>query len=365
MTTVTKHYEVLDGLRGTAALAVVVFHLCEYIFPDPAANPLRHAYLAVDFFFLLSGFVIAHAYDRRWPAISAMGFFRIRLIRLHPLVLLGVALGLIDYLFDPFAGESQNAGFRLIALNAVLGALLLPAPDLPNRFGATHSLNSPSWSLMQEYAVNIVYALFARRLGPRSLALLVVLSAVALSWGAVNHGHLSAGWSWDTFWLAPIRVAFPFFAGMLLYRLGLIIPMKWGYPILSAVLLAIFMTPNSEFTGWMDAALIILVFPTLVAAGAGSSVSGMAGSLCRFFGTISYPIYILHYPFVDIYAHWLWSGPHDPVALWAVSVTLVLGLIGFAWAVERYFDRPVRAWLAKAGQQGRTPPAALPQAAGS
>ena len=347
----TKHYEVLDGLRGTAALAVLIFHFFEYIFPDPVNNPLRHAYLAVDFLLLLYGLVIAHADDRRWPRMSVRGFFRIRLIRLHPLVVLGVVLGLIDYLFDPFAGDAQNAGFWLIAVNVLLGALLLPAPDLPNRFNATHSLDSPAWSLMQEYAVNIVYALFARRLGVRALCVLVAISAVVLAWAGSNQAHLSVGWAWDTFWLAPVRVAYPFFAGMLLYRLGGIIPMKWGYPILSVVLLAVFMAPNSHYTGLMDAALIIFVFPLVVAAGAGSSVSGRLGSVCRFFGAISYPLYILHYPFIDIYAHWLWSGQHDPAAIWGVFAAMVVGLIGFAWAAERYFDRPVRAWLGRTGQR--------------
>lgn len=343
----TRHYDVLDGLRGTAALAVVVFHLFEYIFPDPTHNPLRHAYLAVDFFFLLSGFVIAHAYDRRWPSMTVTGFFRIRLMRLHPLVLLGLSLGLLDYVFDPYAGESQNAGFWLIAVNVMLGALLLPAPDLPNRFNATHSLNSPSWSLTQEYVVNIIYAIFVRHFGIRMLTGLVIISAAVLGWAAISHGQLSGGWGWDTFWLAPIRVAFPFFAGILIHRLGFIIPMKWGYPILSVVLLAVFMTPNSAYTGLMDAALIILLFPLIVAAGAGSQVHGTLAILCRFFGTISYPIYILHYPFVDIYAHWFWTEQPEPAVIWLVSTALVAGLIAFAWAAERYFDRPVRSWLAR------------------
>lgn len=226
-----------------------------------------------------------------------------------------------------------------------------PRPILPNRFGCTHSLNSPSWSLLQEYVINVVYALFVRRFGIWALAGLVVISAMVLGWSATIHGTLLDGWAWDTFWLAPVRVAYPFFAGMLLYRMGVIIPMKWGYPILSAVLLAVFMTPNSDYTGLMDAALVILLFPVVVAAGAGSSVSRRLGSVCRFFGTIYYPLYILHYPFVDIYAHWIWSGKHDPASLWLVSSVLVAGLVAFAWAAERYFDRPVRAWLARVRQK--------------
>lgn len=345
----TKHFEVLDGLRGTAALAVVVFHQFEYIFPSVEANPLRHTYLAVDFFFLLSGFVIAHAYDHRWPAMSMGEFFRIRLTRLHPLVLLGASLGLVDYIFDPFAGDSQRVSSGLLLANFALGALLLPAPALPNRFNGTHSLNGPSWSLMQEYAVNIVYAFIGPRIGQRTLLGLVVMAGVVLSGTAISQGQLGQGWSWDTFWVAPVRVAYPFFAGVLLYRWGGTIPVKWGYPILSIVLLGVFMTPNlgsKVYNGLADAVWIIVIFPAVVAAGAGSEVEGVAGTVCRFVGRISYPIYILHYPFIDIFAHWFWSGTHSNAMVALVSVSLLVFLVAFAWAADRFYDGPVRRGLA-------------------
>src|SRR5262245_42183718 len=165
-----QHFEVLDGLRGSAALLVVLFHI-QGITVDFAQGKLLlpHAYLAVDFFFALSGFVIGYAYDDRWVRMTVAEFFRVRLIRLHPLVVLGAVLGLLSYLFDPFAGEKQNATLGLLAQAFVLGLLLLPAKPLPNRWDDTHTLNGPSWTLLQEYIGNIAYALVLRRLGTRAL----------------------------------------------------------------------------------------------------------------------------------------------------------------------------------------------------
>ncbi|MDA4698732.1 acyltransferase, partial [Enterobacter hormaechei] len=86
-----KHYEILDGLRGIAAIMVAMLHILE-IFSGGYHTKLmiNHGYLAVDFFFLLSGFVIAHAYDDRWNKMTIGQFFKRRLIRLHPLIIAGM-----------------------------------------------------------------------------------------------------------------------------------------------------------------------------------------------------------------------------------------------------------------------------------
>src|SRR5687768_1307866 len=102
------HYPILDGLRGTAALLVVAFHLLEAYFPKMADHPIHHGYLAVDFFFLLSGFVVGYAYDDRWERMSVMEFVKIRLIRLHPLVVLSIVVGAICFWFDPYANADNH-----------------------------------------------------------------------------------------------------------------------------------------------------------------------------------------------------------------------------------------------------------------
>src|ERR1700748_3183694 len=89
-----QHFEILDGMRGIAAISVVVFHFMEVIITDYSQNFIGHGFLAVDFFFCLSGFVIAYAYDDRIRQMGKANFFKARLIRLRPLVILGSVLGL-------------------------------------------------------------------------------------------------------------------------------------------------------------------------------------------------------------------------------------------------------------------------------
>ena len=80
------HYELLDGLRGVAALVVIWYHVFEGFAASPVDQRFNHGYLAVDFFFILSGFVVGYAYDDRWKrrTLSFGGFIKRRLIRLHP-----------------------------------------------------------------------------------------------------------------------------------------------------------------------------------------------------------------------------------------------------------------------------------------
>src|SRR5258708_35217396 len=122
-----EHFEVLDGLRGSAAFLIVIFHLFNYSFGwDTSLSLVRHAYLAVDFFFGLSGFVVAYAYDDRWTRMSVLQFFRIRLTRLHPLVLVGATLGLLGYLLDPFGKGVNQTSAPMLLLAYLTSLLLLP-----------------------------------------------------------------------------------------------------------------------------------------------------------------------------------------------------------------------------------------------
>src|ERR1700678_4109496 len=120
-----EHFEVLDGLRGSAAFLIVLFHIFNYPFSfRPPLHLMHHAYLAVDFFFGLSGFVVAYAYDDRWTRMTMLHFFRIRLIRLHPLVLIGATLGLLGYILDPFSKMMKRGPLSLLLL-AYLTCLLM------------------------------------------------------------------------------------------------------------------------------------------------------------------------------------------------------------------------------------------------
>ena len=207
------HYHVLDGLRGTAAFSVLAFHFLEFLSASPEQNPMAHAHLAVDFFFALSGFVLGHAYDGRGMAPAQ--FFARRLVRLHPMVVAAMLVGLLVYVLDPFAGNAQRVGVALspgaLALTFAMSLLLLPTPTLPNYFGETHSMNGPSWTLFQEYIANVLFALFAPRLGRRLHIALCIAAALLLLWTA-KPGWRACAWpalscwaSWCTAWAGASR----------------------------------------------------------------------------------------------------------------------------------------------------------------
>src|SRR5690606_36728326 len=195
-----KHFEVLDGLRGIAALAIVIFHFMEWIYPDPSHNFIGHGFLAVDFFFCLSGFVIGYAYDDRIKAMGLKEFFKSRLSRLHPLVIFGSVLGLLAFLFDAFSGESELYNTGRIILLFICSAFLIPFTSMAERGYNNFGLNAPSWSLFWEYVANLIYASFLCRSNKRALILLTAIAAGTLFHASFHPGKLVGGWNAATFW---------------------------------------------------------------------------------------------------------------------------------------------------------------------
>jgi peptidoglycan/LPS O-acetylase OafA/YrhL len=344
-----KHFEILDGLRGLAAIIVTIYHLLEGISGNYNVNPFHHAYLAVDFFFLLSGFVIGHAYDSRWDSMTIAQFLIIRLQRLHPLVILGTVIGALTYIYDPFVGYKQEAGTVAIAIAFILGILLVPAPTLPNRWYETHSLNGPAWSLFQEYLINIFYAFWGRKMKINTLVAFVAVSGITLIITAVHYGDLQGGWSWQDIWVGPVRVTFPFFAGLLICRLNLLVNIKFAFPITSLLLFVVFIVPHIprfRTNGLFDAACVIVLFPLIISIGAGSQVKGKLASACLFIGQISYPLYLLHYPFVHLYIHWITDKKPGSAIAAIAACTLIFFLIVGSWITLKVYDIPVRKKLA-------------------
>lgn len=350
-TTGKQHFEVLDGLRGSAALLVVLFHI-QGITVDFAQGKLLlpHAYLAVDFFFALSGFVIGYAYDDRWSRMTVPQFFRIRLTRLHPLVVLGALLGLISYLFDPFAAGKQNAPAFMILQALVLGLLLLPAKPLPNRWEDTHTLNGPSWTLLQEYIGNLAYALVLRRLSaPALLGTALVGAGGLFATGAVLN-TLDGGWGWNNFWMGPLRLWFPFIIGLWLYRARDSLPtFRLGWVPLTVVLIVAFCAPalpaagGINWNGLYEAACVMVLFPLIVLAGAHSNAGAGTIGVCRFSGLISYPVYITHFPLMYVWMNYMASGRSSSgTATTLLAIALLASSIALAWLALRLWDLPIR-----------------------
>jgi peptidoglycan/LPS O-acetylase OafA/YrhL len=346
------HYEVLDGLRGTAAVMVVLFHIMGMpIGWVDKGQGLHHAAMAVDFFFGLSGFVIAYAYDGRWKTMSVGEFVGIRLIRLHPLVLLGAVLGLVSFLIDPFAPNQKLIPLSVVLRDFALACFLLPYSALPNRWTDTHSLNSPAWSLLQEYVGNLAYAVVLRRLGTWALGAVVAVAAAVLLWVLWRTNDIDVGSDWTTVWMAPVRMAFSFTMGLWLYRVRERAPkLRLGWAVLSAVLVLAFaapLVPKSvpHGNGLFEATAVLALFPAIILCGAHSEIGRIEMALCRFAGRISYPIYILHYPFLLIYMNFItFRKPPALVADLAAAGSFVL-VVAASWLALKLYDEPVRRWL--------------------
>jgi len=347
------HFEVLDGLRGTAALLVVAFHIQGItVMFDASRLLLPHAYLAVDFFFALSGFVVGYAYDDRWGTMTTRQFLVRRLIRLHPLVVLGAMLGLVSYVGDPFAGSRQHAAVMLILFAFVAAVFALPSAPLPNRLGDSHPLNAPAWTLLQEYIGNLAYALVLRRLGTRALAAAAIAAGLLSAATALALGSYDTGWGLQNFWGAPVRLAYPFLTGLLIFRLHERLP-RWrlGFVPLSVVLALAFVAPVMpndgavKWNGVYQALCVLILFPAIIVAGRHSAGGPVTQRLCRLAGRISYPLYITHYPFVYLYMNWIATGGAATATTIAVAVGLYGFTIVFALMAYRWWDLPIRSAL--------------------
>lgn len=349
-----KHFEVLDGMRGSAAILVVLFHIMGMTVGwSDKGQLLHHAALAVDFFFLLSGFVVAYAYDNRWREMSEGRFIAIRLIRLHPLVLLGAVLGLLSFLFDPFPDNQKSVPLATVLADFALACLVLPHAALPNRWTDTHSLNSPAWSLLQEYIGNLFYAFFLRHLGNRALGLVVAIAALALIFVAWTQNSIDRGSDWGTMWMGTVRMAFSFTFGLWLYRVrGRLPQLRLGWFAASAVLVLLFampLVPDSvpHGNGLYHLFLAMLVFPALVVGGAHWNIGPKERMLCKLAGRLSYPIYILHFPFLFIYMNYVTFTKPPAATAHVVAAGAFLIVVGFAWAALTFYDEPLRKRLRK------------------
>ena len=357
-----SHYEILDGLRGVASVLVVAFHVLEsYTGGDRFVQIINHGYLAVDFFFLLSGFVVAYAYDDRWGKMTLWDFYKRRLIRLQPMIIMGSLIGgALFYLqvsgIFPLIGQTPVWKMLLVM---VIGCTLIPLPISMDIRGwqEMHPLNGPAWSLFFEYIANILYALFIRKLSKKALAVLVFIFACLLVHYLLMGptGDLIGGWSLNEAQLNVgfTRLLFPFFAGVLLCRLGKLIDVKGGFWLCSLLVLIILSVPRiggSEhlwMNGLYESFSIIIVFPLIISIGAGSTIKGIRSiKACKFLGDISYPLYITHYPLIYIYTAWVadnkiplgWHGLF-------IGLLLLISSIAIAYACLKLYDEPLRNYL--------------------
>lgn len=365
-----RRYDILDGLRGVAAVLVICYHFFEGFATTPVDQRFNHGYLAVDFFFVLSGFVIGHAYDGRWRngGMTAGRFMLRRVVRLHPMVVLGALLGLASYALQGCVHWDGTA----VAWGTVVLALLMTLLMLPAAPGAAvevrgngemFPINGPQWSLLFEYVASLLYALLLHRLSTRALRLVVALMAVGLAACALGNisgsYHMGVGWTMaDWGWMGGLmRVGFSFGAGLLLTRSFRARRVGGAFWICAAVIaLALAMpyvdspdgTTPALANAIYDLTCILLVFPAVVWLGAcGATTDAFSTRVCGFLGQISYPVYIIHYPAMYYLYYQVWSRGLTLADVWPTCLAMFVGILLAAWVAMRYYDEPVRRWLSR------------------
>ncbi|HEY0028939.1 MAG TPA: acyltransferase [Allosphingosinicella sp.] len=350
-------FHTLDGLRGIAALAVVARHL-----PDSTLGALvPSSHLAVDLFFALSGFVLAHAYQARLAGpLGVPAFLRIRLIRLYPLYLLGTLIGTVPIVASQLFGLGTDTVGALYA-SLLLGLLFLPAPGPLSSNGTNlYPFDFPAWSLWWEMLVNVLYALVAPRLTDRLLIAILGCGATLLAFSAWRFGGLATGADMATWAGGGQRVVYGFFVGVAVYRLwrsgrfsAFTIP-SW---LAAAIVLGVFaFRPGAA--ALYDVLVALVVFPLLILA-ATREPGDRLKPACLRLGVASYALYVLHVPVLRL-TDWVMGRLGHPLASfgWPGSLAFIAAVLACALLADRLYDAPLRRWLGKRGKPAL--PAALP-----
>jgi len=338
-----ERFVVLDGMRGLAALAVITDHVHSPI----AESLLPGRYLAVDFFFALSGFVLMHVYGQRLAhKLSWSAFMRLRLVRFYPLYIVGALAGAALWALHAVKGWNE-ATLEHVAGSLAFAAAFLPTP--PNFSiwpDAPFPLNGPSWSLFFELFINAVFAAIVVWLTPRRSAFIALAGAIGLVAFAYLTGEEGGGHRWSNFLGGFGRVALGFFAGVCIYQLRA----HWRAPVLPAwagmalLLAAMMVHAPGPLRIVMDVFASAVIFPLLVMTCADSRVEGGFARACAWIGAMSYGVYVLHVPL------WGWLRVSMEAAglslpgLANVALVALLALAG-AWLLDKYYDAPARAAL--------------------
>ncbi|HUD34107.1 MAG TPA: acyltransferase [Variovorax sp.] len=338
-------FHALDAGRGIAALVVVLYHLP----PDFRGTAFGSGYLAVDFFFALSGFVLAHAYLDRLASgrMSLREFAVARLVRLYPMYALALLVLLGTLAVMKVAGLPLPWSATALVGKLPFAAVMLPSPTL-DWHAYLYPFNIAAWSILFELAVNLLFAVVSRPIRRASVrwAFIGVSGAVLIV--QFQTQHVLGGGSWDSLLAGIPRVCFSFFLGLQVHEwlkhrhAAKPIHSAWGLLVLG-LLLACLCVPDPD---WLVLPAIFLIFPMLMLVLGSSDVPpGIAGRALRRLGVLSYAVYMLHGPILLIWTTW-YSAPGALAAAPAVAaVPLLVAIVAASWAADRWFDGPVRARL--------------------
>lgn len=342
---VRNKFPVLDGVRGVAAILVLILHTGPYW----ADIEFHHSHLAVDLFFVLSGFVIAHAYEAKLESktITQNSFVVIRLVRLYPMFFLAALLASGAFLFRYSSNIYDEQGYLTSFIwSSFLTILFLPSA-IPGSI-LLFPLNSPSWSVFYELIINAVYAYLRPCLSKKNLLLIVLTLGLAMGAIAYLHGNVGVGVSLRVTSVLSglIRSGFGIFLGIYLCRYARKLLSNVVLPdyVIPAMVMLVLVMPDLGILNWLfDLASIYLFFPLAIILGTRCKCGGTTENVFLFLGKVSYPVYLLHTPVASVF----YVLFEDAVKTYAPfsGVALVVFLLGCSHYLERYYDIPFRKYL--------------------
>ncbi|MFC9646730.1 acyltransferase family protein [Streptomyces mirabilis] len=346
-----KSYRTLHGIRGVAALCIVALHSPRLF--GPVSTFLG---MAVDLFFALSGFVLAHAYETRLrQGMTPLAFLRQRLVRLYPLYGLGLLLGIVHALLCiHYKSPTQDWSWGKLLITLPFSVFMLPAPVLEGLY----PLNGPMWSIFFELLANLLWVVFWRPLQSAKILVCAVLVCGGLySYAALMYwGTPALGLTWATFPGGLARVCYSFGAGLLVHRLR----HQLRTPSVPPLMLLAALPGMALFSPGPIAQLVsvLLVFPLVVLLGARNEPRGGSQGVYDSLGKASYCVYVLHRPLAALlYAFVLQLSGHrlEAFAPWGGLVFLA-GLTAGALVLTDTFETPARRWLTRRpGRKGERP----------
>jgi peptidoglycan/LPS O-acetylase OafA/YrhL len=327
----------LDALRGVAAIFVIMHHFPQFFggWSPPLADSM------VDFFFVLSGFVLAKSYGSQVSQGGAIWKLTLlRAVRIYPLYLVGTLIGIAGLVLSAVS-RGYVSDFHAAFWSAVPFALLmLPSPGF-GVMGNIYPLNIPAWSLFFEMVANVLWFCAGRHVTGWRLALFVAISAIGI-WCV--RGQLGGGWSHDNFAVGFVRVAFSFSMGVLLFECRGIagrLKVPSGLFFLVAFIFVALVAPDS-----CRVFVVLLFYPAIVLLAAGSAVGPRSLRVFNVLGNLSYPLYAIHVPFLGLLVAVMTRFGYATPSLLMSSLALV-GLAVTCIVFERFFDRPVRRILTR------------------
>jgi peptidoglycan/LPS O-acetylase OafA/YrhL len=345
-------------MRGVAAIFIVKFHTFSML-----GNQFNQEdYLAVDLFFCLSGFVLAHAYERKLESgMSVRQFMVIRIIRLYPLYILGAALGVLFEVHHVVFHADASSNFASLLWVAIPSAFMLPAMA-GSDMNMLYPLNPPAWSLFFELLVNIFFAVLVVRNAASNRCLLAIAAVSTVALIALSMGPrpqpvwpfpLNYGWRWGIFLGGIPRVSYSFFMGMLLSRLwrsrhrhenAASVGTLGSIVILIALALSLSVYPGEKWHAVYDRTIVTFLYPALVYFGASAVIGRGLQTIFAFLGTISYALYITHFQIIALTRIFLAHLGHFDAGAsrWALTVILIPCCCMVAALLSEFYDSPAR-----------------------